>query len=44
MINNQVAGYAQTYANNMTLATVKASLLFFHCNYTNLFPNLHIKW
>ncbi|CAH2061420.1 unnamed protein product [Thlaspi arvense] len=27
MINNQIAGYTRTYANKMTFATVKASLL-----------------
>lgn len=27
MVHNQIAGYTRTYANNMTYATVKASLL-----------------
>lgn len=28
-VNNQVIGYTRTYVNNMTFATIKASVLFF---------------
>lgn len=28
-VNNQVIGYTRTYVNNMTFATIKASVIFF---------------